>query len=80
MLIIQVVVNEKDRRTHGNGSLRSTICPYCGADVYFDVVSPVYCVKCHEILEPLSDIEGDVEQRIWYYKSTHSERSIQCFG
>ena len=78
MLIIQVVVDESKKHIHE--SLRSTICPYCGADVYFDVISPVYCGKCKEILEPYSDIEGDIAQRIWYYKSRHSERSIQCFG
>ena len=78
MLIIQVVVNENERHKHE--SLRSTICPYCGADVYFDVVSPVYCSRCMEVLEPYSDIEADVKHRIEYYRGNTFTRGIQCFG
>lgn len=78
MLIIQVLVDESKKHIHE--SLRSTLCPYCGADVFFDVISPVYCAKCMEVLEVYSEVETDIERRIEHYKNNSFVRSTQCFG
>jgi len=79
MIRIYVAMNESKLAKYE--SLRSTICPYCFADIYFDVISPVYCHKCREILEPYSDIERDLDKRIEYYRDEHfTTENVGCFG
>jgi len=42
-------------------------CPFCCAEITFNVVSPVLCPKCAEELPELEKLDDELEYRLSYH-------------
>lgn len=49
-------------------SMYRTTCPYCCADISWISLSPSFCPKCSESMEPFEDIRADMLDRVKYYR------------